>query len=430
MSETWVGCAGETLDVPLFVELYGYGPFLGRRNRGTRDPLWCRAVSFRNGPDRVMLINSDLVTMDAAAAWEVRSELAEKLRFPETNILVSATHTHSGPTISKGIGWGEWDADFQRQWVRRAIAVGLKAAADESPVTADYGTARLSATLGKNRVEPDGPTDPDIRWVRFRRPDGGVKLLLHNHGMHGVVFGPKMLLVSADWPGAVNARILEENLADNVLFLQGAAGDINTDPVARDLAEGGPHLKRISESYAADLKASLAGPGKPLALFPLKAVLESVKLPTEDTSPAELRETAAKAREMNAATPYLIDRLEEMALFMEAGNSLDVIADLQALRIGGLYVYAFPGEPFYALGRELMAKSPGEFALVAEVANGNCRYFPTPETFAKHPSVLAEKRGYGFYEIHQGCGRFMPKYKAHIAPFLIERFLASADKLA
>ena len=34
-----VGVAENALKVPLFAELYGYGPFKGRRNIGTRDPL-------------------------------------------------------------------------------------------------------------------------------------------------------------------------------------------------------------------------------------------------------------------------------------------------------------------------------------------------------------------------------------------------------
>ena len=35
------GAAENVVEVPLFAELGGFGPFLGRRNLGVRDPLYC-----------------------------------------------------------------------------------------------------------------------------------------------------------------------------------------------------------------------------------------------------------------------------------------------------------------------------------------------------------------------------------------------------
>ena len=192
---TQMGFAAEAIPVPLFTELYGYGPFLGRRNRGVRDPLICRVATLHQGPIRLILIVSDLVTMDSEAAWRIRGELGRTLRIPGNRILVAGTHTHSGPTVSRGIGWGELDPVFQQGWIEVAVRTASRAMADETPVTATAGRVALSAMQGCNRVFKNGPTDPDIRWVRFTSPDGSTKLLLHNHGMHAVVFGPKMLRV-------------------------------------------------------------------------------------------------------------------------------------------------------------------------------------------------------------------------------------------
>ena len=427
MSTLHVGCSDAEIPVPLFTELYGYGPFLGRRNRGVRDPLHCRVGSFRDGDERLIIITNDLVTIDPGAAWLVRSEAGRELHMSATNIMVTGTHTHSGPTISPGIGWGELDPAFRDGWIRVAIEQALRAAGDESPVDVTAGTCPLRETLGTNRVRKGGPTDPDIRWVRFARPDGPVKLLLHNHGMHGVVFGKDMLLVSADWPGAVNELVLRRGLADNVLFLQGAAGNVNTEPCCKSQEEGEPHLRRIARSYVASLEDGLSSGGVAVEPVPLRSVLTPTQLPCEPVTPQGLREAAVALR-ATAIRSYLPERLEEMALHIEAGNDVGVVADLQVMRFGGIYVYAFPGEPFVELGAEIMAKSPGEMALVAEVANGNCRYFPTPETFAEQPDIR-QPRGHGYYEIHQGCGRFMPTYRSDIAQFLIQRFLDLARRL-
>jgi hypothetical protein len=134
---------------------------------------------------------------------------------------------------------------------------------------------------------------------------------------------------------------------------------------------------------------------------------------------------------MENCNKFLCDRMDEMALYIEAGNNINVITDLQVLRIGDIFIYAFPGEPFVELGHKIMAESPGKFAIAVGVANDNCRYFPTPETFDCFPDGLfSTNRSYGYYEIYQGCGRFMPVFKRNIASFMTDRLLEIAASIA
>lgn len=419
-----VGCAARVIEVPLFAELYGYGPFLGRRNRGVRDPLRCRAASFRHNGQRVLVLANDLVTMSRSGAWEIRRGIAAEADIAPDAILVCGSHTHSGPTVSRGIGWGELHQGFRAGWIETAIAVGLAAIADEEPVQLTIGRSPLLARLGVNRVEAGGPTDPEIRWLQAKRPSGETKLLLHNHGMHGVVFGPAMLLVSADWPGVATHAIVERGLAEHALFLQGAAGNVNTDPCCRNQADGEPELQRIAASYVDSLAAGLAD-AKPMGTETVGFAMREVLFPTKPCTPASLRQSAATLTELHPDRRYLIQRLEEMALYVENGGSLDVKGDLQVLRIGDTAIHSVPGEPFLQVGQEIMQRSPAAFPLVASLANSNCRYFPTPETFARHPDIT-NPTGYGFYEIHQGCGRFMPEYADDVAAFLVDQTTAIA----
>ena len=128
-----VGCCASIIDVPLFTELYGYGPFLGRRNRGVLDRLYCRCASFYDNNARVIIISNDLVTMDRECAWEVREKISRKTGTPPHNIMVCGSHTHSGPTISKGIGWGELDPAFVANWVKTAVRTAVAAVASRRP---------------------------------------------------------------------------------------------------------------------------------------------------------------------------------------------------------------------------------------------------------------------------------------------------------
>lgn len=422
-----VGCCSNVIDVPLFTELYGYGPFIGRRNKGILDPLFCRCASFSDDRTRLIIISNDLVTMDPERAWEIRNEVSVKTNTLPQNIMVCGSHTHSGPTVSKGIGWGELDPIFVANWVKTAIKTAVAAVRDETASVMRCGVSVLSKKVGYNRVWAEGPTDPEIRWAGFYTSADDLKLLIHNHGMHGVVFGSGMFYVSADWPGAANQAIIIRQIAANVIFLQGAAGDINTEKHVLPLEEGKKALVEITEIYLNSLQSGLAK-GKTMSAIPLKAELKKVEFPSEDVTPEYLRKNAAKLRESAA---YQADRMEEMAIYMEAGGNVKINTDLQVLRIGDLLVYAVGGEPFYEIGREILNKSPGKAAMVASIANDNLRYIPTPKAFAEFPDILAEKKGYGYYETQfAGFGRYRAKYRADIGPFLIKNYLDIAENIS
>ncbi len=416
-----IGIAETALEVPLFAELYGYGPFLGRRNRGTRDPLYCRALTFYDGKRRNIIIVTDSVVTDDQDARNLRAQIAAEFKVAPAGIMFAATHTHSGPAMSLGIGWGERHEGFLAHWRESVVKTVGRAIASEEEVRAWAGTAPLSQKLSINRVNPEWPTDPGIRWIQFKRQDGSTKALLHNHGMHGVVFG-RTLLVSADWMGEANRLIKERKLADTPFFLYGAAGDINTEPCCKREAEGDEILRQIGQFYVNDIEKSLKEGGREISLAPLECGMESVLLPTVNEDSGQLRKNAEIVRETK---PFLADRFEEMAILYDRGDRFPVKPDLQVLRMGDIAIYAFPGEPFVELGRRIMNESKFPFPMAAGVANGNCRYFPTPETFDMFPAGLAtEKACYGFYEIYQGAGRFMPRYQNHIASFIVDKLLS------
>ncbi len=429
-----VGCSEQEIKVPLFTELYGYGPFLGRRNRGVLHPLYCRCASFSDGKDRVVIISNDLVTIDSDRAWDVRRIVQKEAGVKPENIMVCGSHTHSGATISPGVGWGELNPDFVSSWVKTAAETAVAAVEDETPAVVRGGKSPLAEKIGTNRVWDDGPTDPEIRWAGFYSEDGSLKLLMHNHGMHGVAFG-RILLVSADWPGAVNTEIINRDVARHALFLYGAAGDINTYRICSVREEGEQVIEKIKDVYMKSLVPSLHE-GVPLPGAPVTALMRRVELPTEEVTPEYLRATALKIRDTGKDVSYYdtaiyqADRMEEMAIYMEAGGETKIIADCQVLRVGGLLVYAVGGEPFYEVGREILDRSPGEIGMVAAIANDNFRYIPTPQTFAENPEVVSKDRGYGYYEVHCGFGRLKNKFRADIGTFLIDYYLKMATEIS
>ena len=81
-----VGCAENIIEVPLFAELGGYGPFLGRRNRGVRDPLYARVLTVNDGVNRNVVVVTDTIpltperTPDKVRVLSVAPLLGEAIR--------------------------------------------------------------------------------------------------------------------------------------------------------------------------------------------------------------------------------------------------------------------------------------------------------------------------------------------------------------
>ena len=125
-----LGFCGLPLSVPLFAELYGYGPFRGRRNLGTRDTLYCRAIALGDSSGRrIVEIVSDVCVTDDVLARTLRAEIAAENCIHPNGIMFGAIHTHTGPAVSLGIGWGEICPEFMdhlKRTIKEAAAAALR----------------------------------------------------------------------------------------------------------------------------------------------------------------------------------------------------------------------------------------------------------------------------------------------------------------
>ena len=430
------GAAENIVEVPLFAELGGYGPFRGRRNIGVRDPLWCRVLTFNDGARRNMIVVTDMISSGQLQCRLLRMELAELFSMYPESIMFVATHTHSAACVSScDVGYGEANAEFLDNWRRTVKKTATEAVRNEEPCRAFAGKAPIRKQLGSRRTtSEDKHTDPEIRFVKFVREDGSVKVLLHNHAMHGVVFGPQ-LLVSADWMGDANAKIKKRGLAEIPCFLYGTAGDINVIWTHKNPAERHLNLDWIGTSYVDDLEAALAG-AEEIELGPCQAMLKAVELPTEPVVAAEYRDIAEKLLKklpspFEKLLNFIHDRMIEMAVLADNGHDFRVIRDLQVLKMGDLSVAAVPGEPFLAVGEEIRAKAKAKFPIAVSVANGDAGYYPTREMFEQYPSIFDcdDFGAFGFYEVWFGPGLLRPRFQPCIVEFLTSTLLKMEHEL-
>src|SRR5437868_4139983 len=76
--------------------LAGY-PHVKRHSTGVHDPLLSSAVYLEAGSERILIIANDIIYAPKPAVMHARAQISRRIGIPVQNIMISATHTHSGP---------------------------------------------------------------------------------------------------------------------------------------------------------------------------------------------------------------------------------------------------------------------------------------------------------------------------------------------
>ena len=84
---------------PQGLELAGY-PHYPRYNEGHHDPLYAACMYLNNSEQEVAMVTLDLLFFSKKHVTEVRRRVAEKTGIPGSNVMISCSHTHSGPWAS------------------------------------------------------------------------------------------------------------------------------------------------------------------------------------------------------------------------------------------------------------------------------------------------------------------------------------------
>ncbi|HVP45193.1 MAG TPA: neutral/alkaline non-lysosomal ceramidase N-terminal domain-containing protein [Bryobacteraceae bacterium] len=227
-----------------------FGPMYGYANRkcgpanGTHDPLFARALVLAAGDSRLAIVTLDLGSI---VSQNLEKDVAAKLGIPV--LLLAASHTHSGPSFlpsrekAPGITPLSFEPSAYQAELEKKVFGAVQQAAS-SMFSARLGIGHGSLQLGYNRLVlrddgraralfdnleriPYGPLDPEFTLLRVEDMNGAAKALLVHYACHAVVLGPTSCKWSADWPGAMVAKVEAAMPGTQCMFVQGGAGDIN-----------------------------------------------------------------------------------------------------------------------------------------------------------------------------------------------------------
>ncbi len=333
-----------------------------RTVHAVRDPLRAGVLMVDNGDTKAAI-----VTLDTIFAWDdmvrlARERIEQETGVPAANILIAASHNHSGPGFEADSPWG-------RELIDK-LGSAAKAAADSlRTVTMGYGEDKISFGINRRKVidgravfrlNPDGPNDPRVKVLRF---DDGQTLTPLAVLMHAVchpcffTWGdkgtppyphgyPKM---SADFPGEAQSFVeMCYGGKTSALFLQGCAGDIR------------PNLPGFPYRCADEADLQWAG---------------------RDLGSAVVRSLAANVtREQLRRRPEYYGIRVANAVVSLPGKEKRLSAELQAMKIGPYLLLTMPGEPMVEIGYRLeRAIADRAIPIIVGYANGNLGYIATAQ---------------------------------------------------
>lgn len=227
--------------------LAGFGA-KGRKPAGVHDPLYARIVVVREGNKTVALVGLDLLgfyindTDKLRRAWANGD--ANKILF------VHATHTHSGPDTvglwGPMIGVSGINGKYQDRISRRIVAALGDLEGKLRPVTASGAHGQLDPRgLCRDLRDPQ-VIDPNLSALRLADAKGKAVATIVNWSCHPEVIGRENLLLSADFPGPLCARV-ESKTGGECVFLSGAIGGLMSPDTDMETFE---EMERIGGAVA------------------------------------------------------------------------------------------------------------------------------------------------------------------------------------
>lgn len=397
-AEFRVGAAQVDITPKTGTPMAGYYRF--RAVAGVLDMIFAKSIVIEQGGSYAALVAIDLSGTTRTIVAAARKAIEEQCGIDGSRVLISATHTHTGPQLARGSMMDDITQansppglDYMQQlpkWIAQSVK---EAKAKLAPAEASAVIGRAEGisfnrrvlrqgvqeaiwqprTLDPAKEKPAGPVDPDVGVLLFNAGGQPVASYL-NFAMHptSVGGGPN---ISADYPGVFTKLVAERHGPEMVcLFANGCCGDINhTDYITgkrRSTEELGTALADAATAAWPNLKA--------LATFAPRVKSEQVTLQRRSFDEAAITKAKDIASRMMTDKLGTVPMAEAVCILETlAKKDVPLVAEVQVVSFSDeLAIVSLPGEIFVELGLAIKKASPFKHNFIAELANGSIGYIP------------------------------------------------------
>ncbi len=412
---------------PLGTPLDGYYNVIERLADTILDELEVNALAVSDGKNKVVMLSADLLLIRNEPTYEYRKRVAEEVGLPIDSVILSCTHTHSGPMTQKSEQnehrkKGNQYIDFL---MARFCDAAKLALADLKPAKMGWAVGhapdvsfirRYVMKNGAVRTNPDGyekdidhpvnVADDRVNVLRFIR-EGGKEIALANFGTHACTLLDDNY-VSADFPRFVRETV-EAVLPVHCLFFSGAQGDTNHKNFQRTRFQNDPyvlahddidrgynytgwnHAKHVGRAVGGAV-LQVYGDMEWVDVDNVSSVCTVCTVPTNKAKPEEIP-WAQKVMDLHNAgrdseiehdperikVGHVVARANRMLNLQNGPDTYDI--PVCAVRIGPAAFVGIAGEPFNNVGVALKENSPYEITLPVCCTNGYQGYYPMMECY-------------------------------------------------
>ncbi|MHB0856099.1 MAG: hypothetical protein ACYC5M_00845 [Anaerolineae bacterium] len=395
------------------VGLFMCGGLQPRTNTGVGDPLRAKTLVAANGSGQIAIVGVDLIGLPRAYVDAAIEQASARTGIPKDAIIVSCSHTHSGPYTEDGLySYGVTNPPYLDTLPGLLAESICQAHAALRPVTMHIGRSLvhhglhhrrvlnkrenkafntwMSDALNDLEVCPQilgscGPIDPEMWVVRFDDLSGTpygalVNFSVHVNSRFGVTY-------SADYPG-VMAETMRTTYGPQMqmVFTPGACANVNP-------TMGGDRWLDGAQFFAGEAIAAAKRAKKVEGDIPVAGA--RLDLTVDRRDPATQPPEAVHRLNWGGGNAYP-DVFDPVAAKLAESPKTRMVP-VTAVRIGPFAMASNPGELFVEHGLTIKRRSPFPHTVVAELSNDIILYQPTREAF--------EQQG---YETLAGANRVSP----------------------
>lgn len=371
------------------VRLSGFGKV--RISEKVHDPIHARIFLFQQDAKEILWVQFDLCAVDQY----LLDLIQKKTDIPEDQILLSATHTHSGPggTLSthqgmlKGMDpvFCHHDADYC-EWIASSISDAVKQLRQSlAPASLRILQGKIVG-LGTDRHDASLEADEDVLVLEINTHD--KKALIIRMACHPTVLNGDNLDMTADFPGAIEPHLTEYDIC---AYVNGSCGDMSTRFTRQ--GQGFDEAARFGKLCADTVKELLAQNTEPVPftmeltkkMFTVKArksdspevAYAKLKQFTKDYE--ALKAKGASETELRLAYSFVEGAQNNLMASSALQGKTTVDVPVSALKLPGITLIFTPVELFSKLSNPLK-KHGLEFI---GYTNGYHLYMPDSDAYDK-----------------------------------------------
>ena len=227
MDKLTLGVGREIITPDIGGQLYGYRPDIF--STSVEDDLTATAFYFEKSNVKALMVSVTVCLVHSSLSDKILDNISQKTNIPKSNIILSCTHTHSGPNTAGSFGWGSIDKEYcDKIFIPKILSSCEKAIENKKDVTmyASKGKSYVginrrelvfdsnTATFGQNKW---GPFNPDMTILSFKDNSDNTVANIIQYGCHGTSAGANTE-ITRDWSGIMTDKIEKESGAITAFF--------------------------------------------------------------------------------------------------------------------------------------------------------------------------------------------------------------------